>query len=440
MAYCIWKSYKLKKGAFELFENLGPGKGNFLLDSSLNADAALGRYSIIGSRPFRILKGNRLGLLDELRTTLDKFKSPQNVLPFCGGAAGYLAYDTGNNIPRIYFAFYNNAVIIDHLKQRIHLYSCGAPEKNSSLAKKLAEDNFKRLAEIISAAVVQKNAAHKFRDNKIRLKPDFSKAEYIRAVKKAKEYIRKGDIYQVNLTQQFRAETDLPALEIYRRLRIESPSYFSAFFDAGDFQIISSSPERFLKVDKRRVSTRPMKGTRARCANPAGDNKLRSELIKSEKDKAELLMIVDLERNDLGRVCDYNSVKVPNLRQLEEYNTVFQATATVEGRLHKGFDRIDLIRASFPGGSITGCPKLRSMEIIKELEKNKRGIYTGSLGILSFCGKMDMNILIRTILKKGRQVYFGCGGGIVADSWPQAEYSEALVKAKAMVCSLGGAL
>jgi para-aminobenzoate synthetase component 1 len=140
----------------------------------------------------------------------------------------------------------------------------------------------------------------------------------------------------------------------------------------------------------------------------------------------------------LGRVCDYNSVKVSSFRQLEEYNTVFQATATVEGRLHKNFNRIDLIRASFPGGSVTGCPKLRSMEIIKELEKTGRGIYTGSLGFLSFCGKMDMNILIRTILKKGRKVYFGCGGGIVADSQPQAEYSETLIKAKAIVRSLGG--
>ncbi|MCX5711933.1 MAG: aminodeoxychorismate synthase component I, partial [Candidatus Omnitrophica bacterium] len=432
--------YKVKKDAFELFKNLKSMRGNFLLDSSLNADASLGRYSIIGCQPYRVLKGSELGLLDEIRLELDKNKVRQNALPFCGGAVGYLAYDSGNNVPAVYFAFYNSAIILDHVRQQLHLYSSGIPEKSGSLAKKLAEENFKRLAGICSMAESKKNTIRRFVNKKIELRSNFSKEEYLRAVKKAKEYIRKGDIYQINLSQQFSGKTDLLALEIYHRLRKESPSYFSAFFDCGNFQIISSSPERFLKVDKGQVSTRPMKGTRPRCLDPDRDRKLRQELLKSEKDKAELLMIVDLERNDLGRVCDYNSIKVSNLRQLEEYSTVFQVTATVEGRLHKSFDRIDLIRVSFPGGSITGCPKLRSIEIIKELEKTRRGIYTGCLGFLSFCGKMDMNILIRTILKKGKQVYFGCGGGIVADSQPQAEYDETLVKAKAIVSSLGGAL
>ena len=438
MGYCIWKSYKLKKGAFELFENLKPERGNFLFDSSLNQDKELGRHSIIGSQPFHILKGNGFGVLDKLGVLLDKFKVKQGPLPFCGGAAGYLAYDTGNNIARFYFGFYNKALIFDHITGRMHLYSCGAPETKSSLSKKLAKENFRYLTDLLSGLISGKNTVAVAADKKIRLKSNFSRTAYLKAVKKAKEYIRNGDIYQVNLSQQFSGCTDMSAVQIYRRLRKESPSYFSAFFDAGEFQIISSSPERFLKVENSQVSTRPMKGTRPRCGRALRDGLLRQQLLRSEKDKAELLMIVDLERNDLGRVCDYNSVKVSSLRQLEEYNTVFQATATVEGRLHKDFDRIDLIRASFPGGSVTGCPKLRSMEIIKELEKTGRGIYTGSLGFLSFCGKMDMNILIRTILKKGRKVYFGCGGGIIADSRPQAEYSETLIKAKAIVRSLGG--
>ncbi len=165
--------------------------------------------------------------------------------------------------------------------------------------------------------------------------------------------------------------------------------------------------------------------------------KFKKELLSSAKDKAELTMIVDLERNDLGRVCSYDSVKVGALRQLEEYSTVFQTTATILGRLHKGKDRIDLARACFPGGSITGCPKIRAMEIIEELEPDRRLIYTGSLGYFSFCGKMDFNILIRTILKKENMVYFGAGGGIVADSEPEAEYLECLVKARAMMEAVG---
>ncbi len=176
-----------------------------------------------------------------------------------------------------------------------------------------------------------------------------------------------------------------------------------------------------------------MKGTRARSQNRIKDAKLKKELLDSLKDKAELTMIVDLERNDLGRVCSYDSIKVNSLRQLEGYSTVFQTTATVCGRLHKNKDNLDLIRACFPGGSITGCPKIRAMEIIEELEPGRRSIYTGCLGYLSFCGNMDLNVLIRTILKKENKLYFSVGGGIVADSSPQDEYLETLVKAKAMM-------
>jgi para-aminobenzoate synthetase component 1 len=207
---------------------------------------------------------------------------------------------------------------------------------------------------------------------------------------------------------------------------------FSAYQDCGDFQLLSSSPERFLQLKGRTVITRPMKGTRPRGADRLRDRQLKKELLESAKDKAELLMIIDLERNDLGRVCSYDSIKVRRLRQLESYATVFQTTATIAGRLHKGKDRIDLLRACFPGGSITGCPKIRAMEIIRELEPQPRGVYTGCLGYLSFSGEMDFNILIRTILKKGRRLCFGVGGGIVADSVPEEEYRETLVKAKAM--------
>lgn len=236
----------------------------------------------------------------------------------------------------------------------------------------------------------------------------------------------------MNLSQEFNAKTDLSAFQIYKRLRSLSPSYFSAYLDCQDYQILSSSPESFLRLDGNIATTRPMKGTRPRSKNKLKDRKLKKDLLESAKDKAELIMIVDLERNDLGRVCSYDSIEVKALRQLEGYSTVFQTTATVSGRLHKNKDRIDLIRACFPGGSITGCPKIRAMEIIEELEPSRRSIYTGSLGYLSFSGTMELNILIRTILKKGDELYFSVGGGIVADSVPEEEYQETLVKAKAM--------
>jgi para-aminobenzoate synthetase component 1 len=180
-----------------------------------------------------------------------------------------------------------------------------------------------------------------------------------------------------------------------------------------------------------------MKGTRPRSQSRLRDKRFKKELLESAKDKAELMMIVDLERNDLGRVCNYDSIKVSRLRQLEEYSTVFQTTATVSGCLHRDKDRIDLLRASFPGGSITGCPKIRAMEIIEELEPSRRAIYTGSLGYLSFSGDMDFNILIRTLLKKDDRLYFGVGGGIVADSKPEDEYEETLVKAKGILTAIG---
>jgi para-aminobenzoate synthetase component 1 len=252
-------------------------------------------------------------------------------------------------------------------------------------------------------------------------------------VLRAKDYIRRGDIYQVNLSLSFGGRTAASAAQIYESLRLASPSCFGAFLDAGDFQILSSSPERFLSLQRDRVLTRPMKGTRPRSRSKPEDARLKQELLLSEKDKAELMMITDLERNDLGRVCAYNSIGVESLRSLETYATVYQTTATVRGRLHAGYDNIDLLQACFPGGSITGCPKIRAMQIIEELEPCRRSFYTGALGYINCNGDMDFNILIRTILKKGDQVFFNAGAGIVADSDPRSEYAEVMVKAKAMM-------
>jgi len=449
------KSYKLRLRPLEVFNLLKNQRNCFFLDSSLNSNYALGRYSFLGIDPFYILETKNEDPFDKLRELLARYKihKAKDNLPFLGGAVGFLAYDLGfvlekklkiHNpedllIPDCFLGFYNSVIIIDHLKKLLHISTLGFPEKKSSLAKALCESNFKKIYKLLNKVNSPSNSYKKRKSESLapELKCNFGKREYLLAVKKAKEYIKKGQIYQVNLSQRFETKTTSPSDEIYQRLRKISPSYFSAYFDAGEFQILSSSPERFLKLEDRMVTTRPMKGTRPRAGNRANDRRLKKELLASNKDKAELIMIVDLERNDLGRVCSYDSIKVNSLRQLEEYSTVFQTTATVSGLLHKEKDRVDLLRASFPGGSITGCPKISAMEIIEELEPSRRSIYTGALGYLSFSGDMDFNILIRTILKKQERLYFGVGGGIVADSKPEEEYEETLVKARAMMEAIG---
>jgi para-aminobenzoate synthetase component 1 len=451
MAYYILKSFKLKSEPFSIFEVLNQKEHCFFLDSSLNGNHYLGRYSFLGIEPFLVLKAESQGPFKKLRELLDKYKIrvPKQNIPFLGGAVGYLAYDLGLRleekikirnkphlgIPDYFFGFYNSGIILDHLRRRLYIFSVGFPERGYHLAKALAETNFKKIYKLLSYLNEDIRRYSNLRPSgfSAQLNSNFTKEEYLLAIKKAKDYIKAGDIYQVNLSQTFNTKSYLSGFDIYRRLRKISPSYFSAYLDTGDFQILSSSPESFLRLNGNVVTTRPMKGTRPRSENRLKDIKLKNELLKSVKDKAELTMIVDLERNDLGRVCNYDSVTVTNLRELEEYSTVFQTTATVTASLHKDKDRLDLLRACFPGGSITGCPKIRAMEIIDELEPTRRAVYTGSLGYLSFSGEMDLNILIRTILRKDNRLYFGVGGGIVADSKPEDEYQETLVKAKAMM-------
>lgn len=475
MVYYILKSYKLNFEPSGIFEVFSRQRNCFFLDSSLKLGLN-GRFSFLGIEPFSILKSKGEDPFGDLRDKLLPYKIPVGAryalpfidnIPFFGGAVGYLAYDLGFilekkikrqvkqdlGIPDSSFAFYNTVVIIDHYKNLFYILALGWPEKKGHLARVLARENFKRIYRLICnhidtiSKIPQKSPLCPLNPPIFPLlkggikggftggKGDFNftKQEYIHTIKRTKEYITKGDIYQLNLSQQFKAKSKMPAWEIYSRLRRISPSCFGAYFDAGEFQIISSSPERFLRLNKDMVTTQPMKGTRPRAKNRTKDARLKNDLLRSAKDKAELMMIVDLERNDLGRVCDYSSVRVETLRQLEQYQTVFQTTATITGKLHKDKDRFDLLRACFPGGSITGCPKIRAMEIIEELEPTRRSIYTGALGYLSFSGDMDFNILIRTMMKRQDGLYFGAGGGIVADSDPEDEYQETLVKARGMI-------
>jgi para-aminobenzoate synthetase component 1 len=451
MAYYTWKSYKLKNDPWEIFCALGGEKNLFFLDSSLS-NTKLGRFSFLGFAPFRVLAIRDELPFAKLREVLRQYqlKGLKTDIPFLGGAVGYLAYDLGFllekkvvprpkspvALPQAFFGFYNSVIVLDRQKRLLHIFCLGFPEKNYCLQKSLAGENLKKTIRLLAGARREERFPKARAKAATPLRSNFSRQDYLRAVRRAKDYIRAGDIYQVNLSQEFSAQTLHSAGEIYRRLRRLNPTPFAAYLDCLDFQVLSSSPERFLSLRGDLVTTRPMKGTRPRSPDQRRDRALRKALLNSPKDKAELVMIVDLERNDLGRVCSYNTVRASQLRQMEAYRTVFQTTATVCARLHKGKDGLDLLAACFPGGSITGAPKIRAMQIIEELEPHRRSLYTGSLGYLSFSGDMDFNILIRTILKKNNSVRFAVGGGIVADSSPESEYQETLVKARAMTEAL----
>jgi len=429
----------------------------FLLESS-KLNNVLGRYSFIGFDPFFVFKCDGPLAFERLRKACAKYFGTQikksKATPFPSGIMGYLSYDLGLPlegirrktekdacIPDGLFGFYDRVLTLDHKNHKLIIASSGLPEKNISLRKKRASRRYayviKKIKEHSFCSQAALEGQKKFFSRDFPLTSNFTKKSYLGAVKKALDYIRRGDIYQVNLSQQFcldakgmRKHTE--TFQIYQHLKKLSPSCFSAYFDAKAFQIISSSPELFLRVRNKMVQTRPMKGTRQRGEGRLQDKREERSLLESAKDKAELLMITDLERNDLGRVCQPGSIRVQEMRTLEKYKTVFQTTSTVAGKLKKNKDGFDLLKASFPGGSITGCPKIRAMQIIEELEPVARSIYTGSLGYISAGGDMDFNILIRTLLVKNEKIYFHVGGGIVADSLPLDEYNETLIKARAM--------
>jgi len=271
----------------------------------------------------------------------------------------------------------------------------------------------------------------------VKFRSNFTKSGFEKIVRRAKEYIADGDIYQANLSQRFSVDIGRQdAFGLYERLSKINPSPFACFLDFGELKIASSSPERLLKLENNVVQTRPIAGTRPKGKTALQNFTLSRELILSDKERAEHIMLVDLERNDLGRVCEYASVKVDELMLLEKYSHVMHIVSNVTGRLKPLKDRFDLLRAVFPGGTITGCPKIRCMEIIDELEPVARNIYTGSIGYLDFNGDMDLNIAIRTFVIKRNKAYVQTGAGIVADSDPEKEYYETLYKAQALFKSL----
>ncbi len=460
----VLETWKNPPPAADMLVRLPREPFRVLLESQ-GGPADIARYSFLVRRPFAILQSRGRALthwhasrgetrrwegdpLEAMESLLARFAvTPDPALPpFTGGAVGFFSYDLGRQIerlpatarddlslPEMWLAFYDHVVAIDHHTDRAYAIALPLPGREVK-----AEESARALADTVRRQHPRRSAISANPAVKTGLQSNFTRTDYCRAVERALEYIRAGHIYQVNLSQRFAAPMRGDAESLYGRLRAANPAPFAAFLDTGDFQIVSASPERFLSFepDTRRIETRPIKGTRRRGAAPEEDEQLKAELIASEKDAAELVMIVDLERNDLGRVCDYGSVRVADLRRVEAYPAVWHTVATVEGRLRQAASRADLLRAAFPGGSITGAPKIRSMQIIEELESLRRHVYCGAIGYLGFDGRMDLNIAIRTITAANGQAYFHAGGGIVADSDPEAEYEETLHKARALAEAL----
>ena len=454
--------------AFKLFQDR---PFSFFLDSGMDA-GKLGRYSFIGSDPFLVLSsrgddillsrganhsnlsGNPFDVLGRLMKVyhLDDYPSP---VPFLGGAVGYFSYDLCHfierlpgtavddlGLPECYFGFYDLILAFDNLLGKAFIIATGFPElrevgRMARAIERVEEMKFKlSAAKETITSVGLTPPPESLAMKPVTLSGGFKHQEYLAAVERARQYIIAGDIFEVNLSQRFKAELKTTPFELYQRLRQINPAPFAAYLGFDEVAVVSASPERFLRVRGDWVETRPIKGTRPRGKTPEEDKALAEELLGSSKDRAENIMIVDLERNDLGRVCRFGTVKVTELAVLEVFPTVFHLTSTVEGRLREDKDTIDLLKATFPGGSITGAPKVRAMEIIDELEPTRRSVYTGGIGYLSFNGDLDLNIVIRTFLVKGSEAYFQVGGAVVYDSDPEAEYQETLDKARALIDAL----
>ncbi|MGQ9731110.1 MAG: aminodeoxychorismate synthase, component I [Candidatus Zipacnadales bacterium] len=441
------------------FERVLERREPFLLDGGCEF-AGQGRYSFLGCDPFLTVRskngalqvwrvdrgvecsaGNPFDLLDKLLAeyAIGWHEAP---VPFCGGAVGYFAYDLCHHLerlprttiddlkfPDLALGFYDTVAAWDRKAGRAWVCALELPGHPP------AEARVASLAKCLTAPYTP--LPEPDGPCGANMVSNFDRRHYIAAVTRAIEYIHAGDIFQVNLSQRFSADLWVHPWQLYRRCRASNPAPFAAYLGFADGVVASHSPERFLRVENRCVTTRPIKGTRPRGQTPAQDAALAKELLTSEKDRAELVMIVDLERNDLGRVCSYGSVRVPELLRLESYATVHHLVSTVVGHLHESYTLTDLLKATFPGGSITGAPKVRSMEIIDELEPTQRSVYTGSLGWIGFNGDMDLNIVIRTYLIKDGRAHWQVGGGIVADSDPAAEYEETLAKGLALKRAMG---
>ncbi|PYV85969.1 MAG: anthranilate synthase component I [Acidobacteria bacterium] len=436
----------------------------FLLES-VEGGEKIARYSFLGCNPYLIIRAKgdvveiirgaepikRKGrLLEVMRKITERYKSVKvpGLPPFAGGAVGYFAYDTVRWVEDIpqegeddlqlddsVMMFFSSLLAFDHVRQQILIISnCILDEQATHLDSKYQ----KALAEIQSLEEMLNRPARipQFgvsSADTIKIKSNFSKSDYLKAVEKGKEYIKSGDIFQVVLSQRFSASVTSAPFNIYRALRIVNPSPYMFYLKLKDFSVIGSSPEMLVKIVDGIAYYRPIAGTRPRGTGDDEDALLAEELKADDKEKAEHIMLVDLGRNDLGKVCEFGSVEVVDLMLVEKYSHVMHLVSGLRGRLRQEVDRFDALMACFPAGTVTGAPKVRAMEIIDELEPNKRGVYAGAILYLDFSGTLDSCIAIRTLVVKDGTAYIQAGGGIVADSIPEKEFQETINKSRALV-------
>ncbi|AKQ68480.1 Para-aminobenzoate synthase, aminase component [Myxococcus hansupus] len=430
-----------------------PEGDRFLLEST--RVSAEGRYSFVGARPFlRFTAKEGQGFIDDvlqpeaplevLRSLLRRWRGvrPPGMPLFCGGAVGFFGYEAAHcfealprhprddlRLPDIALSFIDTFMAVDHHEGQLLLVATGSDWED---CERRLEGLENRVRSAVPTPALSPPAADApgaaYRSN-------FSQDAYLGAVERVREYVRAGDTYQVNLSQ--RLEVDFPGepLALYETLSAINPVHFASYLEGNGYHVVSASPERLVRVEQGRATTRPIAGTRRR-GTPEEEARFVHELRTNDKERAEHAMLVDLERNDLGRVCDYGSVEVTRLMDIVEYAHVIHIESEVVGRLAPEVEPLDVVGALFPGGTITGVPKIRTMQIITELEPHARGLYTGSLGYLSFTGDLDLNIVIRTLVVKDGQAYAQVGGGIVHDSQPRQEYKETLNKARSQLLAL----
>jgi anthranilate synthase component 1 len=445
------------------YERIAGAGSSFLLES-VEGGERLARYSFLGTDPFLTFKSRgavatikegdetRTETLCEGRDALDVLKSllsryrfveTEGLPRFCGGAVGFLSYDMVRffeelpddtvddlNVEDSYFLFTDSLFIFDHVKHRMKVL-CNARVEDD------AEEAYDRAANRIEALIERLRTpaaipAPSKRSGELEVITNMTREDYEASVKRCKEYITAGDAFQVVPSQRFTVKLNATPFELYRALRSVNPSPYMYFLDLGEKQVVGSSPEILVTVEDGIVRLRPIAGTRPRGATPAEDRCLAEELLADEKEQAEHIMLVDLGRNDVGRVAEYGTVKVDELMVIERYSHVMHIVSNVTGKLAKDKDVFDAMRASFPAGTLTGAPKVRAMEIIEELEPTRRGLYGGAVGYFSFSGDMDFAIAIRTAFIQNGHAIFQAGGGVVADSIPANEYQESVNKSKAL--------
>ncbi|MHB1948522.1 MAG: aminodeoxychorismate synthase component I [Gammaproteobacteria bacterium] len=445
MIYPLYQeiSYQNPVAVFALFANQN---GSVFLDSA-QLRPACARFSFIAVDPFLILtsKNDTMDPFAKLADELAQFTLArhQDLPPFQGGVAGFFGYDLCQHLekfvskqiddiqfPDLALGFYDLVIAFDHELKKAWIFSSGFPLTKESERLERSQERLIWLEQKLQSVADNKEITKSISA----ITTNFTCEEYCEAVQKVQEYILAGDIFEANISQRFSAHLpeDYEPFALYCNLRAENPAPFAAYLNFQDTIIASASPERFLKLTYGQVETRPIKGTRPRGKTQEEDLKLAHELSSSIKDQAENVMIVDLLRNDLSRVCEDHSVQVPQLCGLESYATVHHLVSVVTGKLRQDLHAVDLLRATFPGGSITGAPKIRAMEIIAEIEPTQRGPYCGSVGYIGFNGDMDTSITIRTYTIKNQLLTFQAGGAITVDSNPLTEYEETLTKAQAL--------